>query len=275
MAVDPVGVVCGRVSRGFFILYHSKSENYLPHVKGGWKGRVAGIAEQYIGRLVLMNAEGIIGVTEEIAAHNAKRVSKSLAYHAMPNGVDMQCVRLAGDKRAETVSLVIAAGTFRSWKGLEEVLDALEASPGENVEVHVAGQVNEDLRRRIGSSAILSLRVRLHGTLAKEELRELYVQCDAGLGSFGLAKVGMRQAASLKVGEYLASGLPVLAGHEDARLPADFPYYRHVEPDLVEWKKTARAWRQATRETIRGAAEPYIDKVPNMQRTLEWLRGSA
>lgn len=65
-----------------------------------------------------------------------------------------------------------------------------------------------------------------------EELTKIYEQADIGLGSFAFYKIGLELASSLKLREYLARGLPIIAGsRQDLFSEETFPYYLEFPND--------------------------------------------
>ena len=68
----------------------------------------------------------------------------------------------------------------------------------------------------------------MHGRLPQDAIFVLSAGVDAGDRFSRLIDRDMEEACTLKVREYLASGLPVVSGHRDSGLPADFPFYHQL-----------------------------------------------
>jgi hypothetical protein len=159
------------------------------------------------------------------------------------------------DERTGIPEIAFVASRFYSWHGLEALLDSMAGS-GEEALLHLVGT----LPATVGEKASRDSRVRLHGPLGRSELEALIGRCWVGLSSFGLNHMGMSEACTLKVREYLRSGLPVYAGHLDSALPINFAYFRHGNADWTSIVEYARYVRRFDRTAVARAARPFIDK---------------
>jgi hypothetical protein len=151
------------------------------------------------------------------------------------------------------------ADYFYRWHGLEELLESLKGNEVDGV-LHVVGVLPRHLVRTA------SHRVVYHGPLSQVEIRTLYASTWLGLSSFRLDVKGMTQACTLKVRDYLAAGIPVLAGHEDSGLPLDFPYFVRSSCDWSKAVATAHKFRATARAAVVDAARNHIDKTVLLKR---------
>ncbi|WP_269543039.1 glycosyltransferase [Cerasicoccus fimbriatus] len=223
--------------------------------------------EANLGPRLLQKTIGLVGVTQEIVDYEKQRVGRYDApTFVLPNGIAMDSVPLCSDERSGAPKFVFAASDFHDWHGVDEMIKAFHQHPGD-FELHLTGRPQEKhWQLREGDE-----RIKMPGMLSRQELYATMAKCDVGLGSFGLHRKNMREACTLKVREYLAAGLPVWSGHRDTGLPADFPYYREkpLEPkQLIDFAMTARA---ESREKIRAAAAPHIEKAAILQRFADQL----
>ncbi len=70
----------------------------------------------------------------------------------------------------------------------------------------------------------------------------------------------MKEACTLKVREYLNYGIPVYAGHRDAALPEEFPYYKNGDVNLSDMIHFAEKCRNFSKNEIARSAAKYISK---------------
>lgn len=234
---------------------------------GGLKGRVKGVVEKIVGYLVLQKVVGVIGVTEEIAKYEVTRSGRNIPFYVAPNGVDLTEIKLPNDQRDSQISLLFVASTFSPWHGLDLLLDSIEKS-SRDFRLFVAGEVPSSLLARIQ----LDSRITYLGTINKDEINRLSAQCDLGISSLALCRKGMQEACTLKVREYLATGLPCYADHIDSGLPVDFPYFRRGCANIEDICNFAQEMKSISKSTVRQAAAQYIDKKAIVEQTYQWLK---
>ena len=245
-----------------FTLHHTK-ELEEAKTRYGQGGRFEEYLERYVGLRVLQKAKGIIGVTKDIASYELARISESKPSYCYPNGINMEDVQVVGDKRSGTPTLIFVASMYTQWHGLDLVLREFQKA-NRDFRLHVVGFEKID-------EPIEDDRIIFHGSQDRDYIINLMAECDLGLGSFALNRIGLLEACHLKVREYLAAGVPVYAAYRDAGLPDDFPFYKvgQISVDrIIEYALKARRY---SRMDIRQASEQYIDKTILMNKLVNWL----
>lgn len=216
--------------------------------------RVRAVAERLIGNATLPHVSGIIGVTREIVDYELSRSAYAdLSSAVYPNGI-LYSDGTVADKRGEVPELLFLASNFRPWQGLDVLLSELEKSP-EKLVLNLVGNLRQEVRLRASRDS----RIKFHGHLSAEQVRQLAAGCSLALAPLALHRKHMREACTLKVREYLMMGLPVYSGHADV-FPAEFPYYRQGPVDIGAMLEFSRAHAPVGRETISTAARPHIEK---------------
>ena len=168
-------------------------------------GRLTHAFKLWGGALQLRNASGIVCPTEELA-RGCRRFGKPVA--VVSNGFDTRSVsptRAPGNARP---ALILVGSPDQGWHGVDK-LEALAGSLPE-FDFHVVGP-------RDGSGAHPK-NLHFHGPRGADELAALYARSDVGIGTLALHRKAMREAAPLKVREYIAYGLPVIVGYTDVDL---------------------------------------------------------
>lgn len=217
-------------------------------------GYLRGVGDMLLGPATLRRANGIIGVTREIADYECARANLDKEHSFVyPNGVEYTNT-VIDDNRSGIPEFLFVAGTFAVWHGLDDLLETLKISR-ENIRLHLVGHVPE--RERL--TAQNDQRVVLHGSMGHAEIRTLAAACDLGLSSFRLDRNNMKQACTLKVRDYLSMGLPVYAGYEDI-FPQKFPFFVNGPLDIGAMVAFANRCRNITRREVSDAARPYIEK---------------
>ncbi|MCP2041241.1 hypothetical protein L1281_001839 [Neisseria sp. HSC-16F19] len=254
-----------RCRKPVWLLHHSFEvpELALPGTAGA---RVRAALEQWLGRRSISAAHGLIGVTPELAAYEQARGGRSQQpAWIYPNGYATDSGPLYDTRRPKHIELLFVASDFYAWHGLDLVLAAAAACP-RPFTLHLVGRLSPAQQ----SQAAADSRIRLHGLLDKPAIDTLAQQCWLGLSSFALFRKNMIQACTLKVREYLSQGLPVYSGHADV-FPPDFSYYRHGPADMDAILDYAQSLRSVSREQVREAAAPLIDKSRLLQQLYQSL----
>ena len=239
--------------RPVYLVHHTLEvpELAMPGGRAAWlRSRL----ESWLGKYSVRYAQGTIGVTREILAHQALRGYKRGKDYLYPNGIVYES-HVAADKREKIPELLFVAGFFAPWHGLDLLLKEL-GSNSERFVLHLVGGLSEVDRLRAESDE----RVILHGHQDSEGIRMIAARCMVGLSSFGLSRIGMEEACTLKVREYLMMGLPVYAGYREV-LPQTFTFYRSGPPSIPDILSFARSVSSASREQVAASAKPYIDKA--------------
>lgn len=246
-----------------YFIYRAKCQVYLVHhtlevlelkATKGLIWKFMAIFEAFFGKHSIRLAHGIVGVTREIILYEkirAKQINKlSFIY---PNGIRVLSP-VVDDNRKGIPEFVFVASYFYYWHGVDLLIDAVSKS-NENFVIHLIG----DLEEKDKVSALKDSRIKVHGALDGFHIRKIFSKCWAGLSSFALHRKHMKEACTLKVREYLMSGLPVYSGHVDV-FPDEFTCYKFGRCNIYEIIKYGYLFRSVKREHVSRMAGQYIDK---------------
>jgi hypothetical protein len=180
--------------------------------------------------LLLRRAAGLVFVTHELAA------KPSFAGYGRPgcvvaNGIDLASVTPAPPPANDRPHLVFVGHPASPWHGLDQ-LEHLAAEQ-EHWRIDVIGPSPDELS--MGLPNLIA-----HGPLEQAACRMLLAKGDAAIGSLALHRVGIEEASTLKVREYLAIGLPVILGYRDTDFPDGAPFILRLE-NRIDSVRTARA----------------------------------
>jgi glycosyltransferase involved in cell wall biosynthesis len=235
-----------------FLIHHTIETKEL--ATSGLQSIPAVLLETYFGRKSIRESDCVIGVTQEIIDYEISRIrnrgKNTILY---PNGILFDEPTVA-DKRSENPELAFVAGHFAPWQGLDLLINNLKIS-NRDFTLHLVGNLDE----KVANLARKDSRIKLHGPLPNDCIKIIYEKCSLGLSSFGLSRKGMEQACTLKVREYLASGLPVYADHQDI-FPESFRFYKKGPPEIDKIIDFAIAMNKVERSEISSYARRYIDK---------------
>lgn len=279
---DPFSLIGAWFVKNRIPVFHAKTVEELRLVRAGWKGIFASEVERLIGRITLRPARAVIGITDEIRQHviESARLDCDRPSTFYPNGVLVKNITPVPDARSDReIEVAFMCGSFADWHGLDVLLDGfVQEAANKTVEtpvtLHLIGNIRPRDKDKVARVQALRSphQVVEHGVLDENAYRPIFARCHAGIGAFGLHRKGLAEAASLKVREMLALGVPVFAGHRDTAIPDDFPYFRYCQDDLlanlVEYGFDTLA---VDRQTVREHATPYIDKADQLNRVVNFL----
>lgn len=280
MTFDPFSMLLSPLVKNRVSVHHAKEIEELRLIRPGVTGYLSSVLEKFAGSFSNRHSLGVLGVTHEIADYEVRRVaSRQIVHDAYPNGVDVRQVVLAKDFRSgNEVNAIFICGKFSSWHGLDRLVQAVDGSACENIElnlkVHLVGDLSKE---QVSEIAATPHRVRTfiwHGLLEEDEYVEIVSLCDIGFSSFAMDRKGLKEGALLKVRELLAMGLPIYSTSEDTAIPDSFPYYfNDSRVNIASMVTYAERLKPVPRSEVRAASERYISKVIFMKSVVMWIRG--
>lgn len=244
-----------KIKKPVYLVHHTLE---LPELKSGKtvKSKVQYFLELLIGQYSIRAAKGTIAVTEEIFNYEISRVPNIFKNKIIySNGIMYHKNFQVLDSRGDIPEIVFIASYFYEWHGLDLLLNDLKKTQ-ENFKLHIVGSVSENDIRLINFDS----RVILHGQLNEQHINKIMQKSWIGLGSFALYRKEMHEACTLKVREYLRSGLPVYSGHHDM-FEESFQYYKYGKPHFESILKYCYSMRKIEKAKVSYESEPYISKV--------------
>lgn len=143
--------------------------------------------------------------------------------------------RVLSVRDPDNVINLLMVANLSNWHGVDRVIDGLAAYYKDpcpaTVMLHVVGEGDclEDLQR-LCAGLKMEKWVRFHGFLSGAELDKVFIQADLAIASLGMHRIDLYRSSTLKVREYLASGLPVIYSCADSVL-SENPYVFRVPED--------------------------------------------
>lgn len=253
----------------YYTVHHSKEGEEIFSAGKSSKLYVKSWIESLSARLAFSSAAGFVSVTNEIQEYEKKRQSSPLKCTVYPNGIWVSGDEFAmPDLRSEAdpPQILFVASHFAPWHGLDRLLRAVRKSKA-NFTLHLVGKLSP------ADMAVASKdrRIIIHGYMTSDQISELSSRCWLGLSSFALDRIGMEQACTLKVREYLSNGLCVYAGYQDV-FPESFLYYKKGPAHMDAILAFATKVRFAPRKKVAQAATPYIAKKNLLSDLSDWMK---
>ncbi|TKR53872.1 glycosyltransferase family 4 protein [Allopusillimonas ginsengisoli] len=257
-------------------VHHAKEMEELLLIRPGLQGQLASWLERRSGAVAARTARAIIGVTEDIRQYelSARKIDKPS--YVYPNGIFFPGFQAAPDHRSvDVVNAVFICERFVSWHGLDLLIDAANAYQDlgnhQKLKIHLIGSLTDAQIEQLNSTNKINDIFIMHGVLEAPDYELIMSNCDIGIGSLALGRKGLQEAATLKVREYLAIGLPVFSGHKDVAIPDDFEHYTNDECTIDKILNFGLKSKSIARQTVRDQSRPFIDKAVILQGTMDWL----
>lgn len=174
----------------------------------------------------LAGVAGLVFVTNELRTTPAfARYSQAVPSLVLGNGIDLSSVPRGAAASTDGPPRLVFVGHHSSpWHGIGDVLALANARPQWRFDV---------IGLRETELVAAPPNVIGHGQLMPHDYASVLAAADVGLGSLGLHRERINEASTLKVREYLASGLPVVIGGKDTDFPDGAPYVLEV-PNVPE-----------------------------------------
>lgn len=206
------------------------------------------------------------------------------------NGIDVDSIVVRQPSGTETIKLIAVAGmcNFHGYDRLIEGLYQYYMNGGiRKIEIHFVGGKkipgNELIRyQNICEKYNLQNYITFHGELFGKELDEAYNNCNLAISSLGEYRRGYKSVdCTLKIGEYLAKGLPIVSGCPvNIFKEGNFQYNYECPNDdtaidieaIVEFFD--RVYQQDEQEVIRQIrqyAEKYCDMTYTMKPIIDYI----
>jgi hypothetical protein len=221
-----------------------------------------GLYNRIFRNRLLNRADGLVFVTGELArsasfsGYNARRA-------VIANGIHVETFPFVEDTGNDRPQLCFIGSPGQSWHGLDK-LPLLAASLPECT-LHVIGPSREEC---LSVWQLPPPNVLCHGYLDGMSSSELLSRMDIGISTLALHRKNMNEACPLKVRQYFALGLPVIAGYSDPDITEDCGFVLSLPntednisgqlPEVIRFVQ--RVFRNSTlRNAVRDYASIHMD----------------
>ncbi len=184
-------------------------QDYFPRVIKSPQGRLTSAG---LEKIIARTSDRIISASETLGELRRHQGAKNV--QVVPNGVDPSFYRLPdshSDQRLEGRS-VIYAGSLQSDYGVNLLIEAfsqLAKKIGATLVLAGIGPLSKSLEAKFGDGRS-ELDIRLLGRVEHRKLPELFKEATVGVAPY-LEGSSAAYGVPMKIKEYLASGLPVIA----------------------------------------------------------------
>lgn len=171
------------------------------------------ISEKYLAPGILKKVAAVICVTDELKQYQRERIGNGPKIVTITNGINVGFFSMASAVNIDNneIKLLMICGGDVPWHGLDKIAPYLK---GTGFKLYVVGKI---VPKYVNENIIYT------GELSLNQITELInkesICC--GIGSLAIERVGLKEAAPLKVREYLARGLPVIYSYNDTDIDKD------------------------------------------------------
>jgi hypothetical protein len=215
---------------------------------------------------LLRQGRGMVYVTGELA-HLPIFTRFGKPGVVIGNGIDLAQYRPLPPAANDRPHLVFIGSPRQPWHGTEQLVTLATLCP--DWQFDVVGLDASELPGPVPPNLCL------HGFLVRPDYEPIVARADVALGTLAMHRKDMQEGSTLKFGEYLAYGLPVIAGYTDNNAP-DSSYVLEI-PNTPDNVQTHLGEIRRFVERVRGTRVPrdqvvHIDVREKERQRLAFLR---
>lgn len=225
----------------------------------------------------LSNASAFVSVSHELM-HQYEFAKFQKPYTVIANGIDTSLIQHVRKKGLSKTPKAVFVGTpNQRWHGLDKLSKLFFACP--EIHFYLIGPSKEMLLQE-GLDINQVSNVTCFGYLPQNETEIKIAECDVGISTLALHRKYMSEASPLKSRQYLAQGLPIIAGYNDSdfsTLSLPFVlnignYENNVDEHLEKIKKFIHDSQHIDPDLIRQYAKTNLDRDAKEKTRLNYFR---
>lgn len=220
---------------------------------------------------VLRAVSGFISVTHELGQRFS---SFAKPLEVIANGIDLDAFSCAPAPPPGPARLFFIGTPGSPWHGLERMAELARLFP--EITIDVVGWTFERWRSLEPNPPAAPPNLRFHGEQPREVYEGRLREATAALGTLALFRNQMGEACPLKVREYLACGLPVIAGYRDTDVPEGADYFLQLPNDATSLaphrERIAEFLNYWSKRRVSRSAIAHLDTAVKEQRRLQFLQ---
>jgi glycosyltransferase involved in cell wall biosynthesis len=255
-----------------YSVHHTNEQRYLFTKHKGIFKYFLYLIEFISSKILLRRIDGVIGVTNEIAKLQVVRSGSSIKSTIYPNGIFFSSIipKKIGIGRKQIVFLNTE---FQKWQGLEELFESLllNINLSSSYSLHIIGKLTKEQKNYAQLLERRGINLKHTSNIPEDMLGNFLNNFDLGLAAFYMDRIGLNEACTLKVRQYLNAGLPVYSGHIDSALPKDYIFYKIGKPDIRLILDFIDLNVGVNNIDVQSSAKEYIDKSIHLKKLYGWL----
>lgn len=196
-------------------------------------GRIMLIIENANFNKFSSDLDAVIGVTPEIAHSIVHKITRTVPYFILSNGIDVKRYPIAKylPFSGDTLKCIVVTGKIRPWLGLDRLLKGMADFRGKvKIELNIVGPVSKEFKDLV-KAMNLENEVFFHGEKSGKKLDDLFNDVHICFGSLGVHRKKLTSACGLKEREYMTRGLPFVISHHDEDIEDNSPFVLKIPAD--------------------------------------------
>ncbi|MBE0472140.1 MAG: hypothetical protein IBX55_21860 [Methyloprofundus sp.] len=178
------------------------------------------LAEKYFSPYFFKKCGGHLSVTSQISGYQKSRFGANKEYIVFSNGFNPEFYKKYAKKHEQESTqsksgifkIVYIASEFKEWHGLDRLLNAAQDYCGNQIiEVNLIGMLSPEQVASLQGIKKINVTFKLHGKLSHIESLQIINECDLGIDSLALDRLGFTVSSTLKSKEYIALGKPFIS----------------------------------------------------------------
>lgn len=236
------------------------------------------IEEKRYGAEALSLARAGLCISNTVAQFEKQKYKKYQVL-VQGNGIDLSDVSvLKNTVESDRLKLLFISGSPNKWHGVDRVLEGIKNYKGKKeILLHLIGKVHHSVLEEI-KKIPTPHKVIFHGVLNREGIFNVAEECNLGIGSLALHRLGLKEGSTLKVREYMAMGLPFVVGYDDIDIPQKYEYALQVRYDdspldfqEIDEFLISLVAKSFSSIKMRDVSSSYIDQNVKMKQFVEFL----
>ena len=215
---------------------------------------------RYLGNYIFShmlykNAQGIVGVTNEITSKFPERRLKTTT---IPNSIAVKNIKRIKKTGLKKTSLFFMGSPNQAWHGVDIIENIALNLP--EIDFHIIGISKENKNNLF-----------YHGYLDFGSYIKILENCQIGIGSLALFRNNMKEACPIKVREYIALGFPVIIGYQDTAFINERPEWVHImDPQNIDFNSLKNFIEKYKNYLVKDTA--FIDSEILEEKRLNFLK---
>lgn len=226
-------IILNKDRRCKVVLEHNSIEREEFKINKNYKSYIYLGIDWALGKSIRNNADGFVGVTDEITSHQLKVIGNPHKKHlTLGNGFDVVSVRIRSPPVFFGDQLnVLCVASINIWHGIDRLIKGMYEYQGKTkINLHIIGDgTNITMLKKVTGMYRLQNSVHFHGFMSGKALDEMFDICHIAAGSLGMHRKGLYWTSELKIREYVSRGIPLFCSSKDPDFPENFPFFLKID----------------------------------------------
>lgn len=236
----------------------------------------------------IINRKKLKSVIDRIAVQNNVDNIFGIPTLNFTNGIKVGDIRIKKPyKKNNNIINLCAVASMEPWQGYERIIKGLNdyyKNGGEKkIKIHFVGEGSElNYYKALVNKYNLESNCVFYGYLQGRELSHIYNISDLAIDAFGRFKTGNAISTSLKSREYLAKGIPIIAGSNSDIIDQSYEFYLQFNNDnsIPDFNKIIEFYNKiylnndikSIIRKIRNYAFEHCDISNTMKEVIEYIK---